>query len=63
MLIKNRIVFIIVLVFNCLIFNYAISAEELDISASEITIKNEEKLLIAEGSVVIIDSGFCGPLN
>ena len=56
MLIKNRIIFIIVLVFNCLIFNYAISAEELDISASEITIKNEEKLLIAEGSVVIIDS-------
>ena len=55
MLIKNKTVFLI-LIFGLLALNAKSFAEELDISASEITIENESKIVLAEGSVVIIDS-------
>jgi len=56
MLIKNKIIFIIILILNCFLFNFNIFAEELDITASEITFEKDEQMMIAEGSVVIIDS-------
>ena len=56
MLIKNKIIFIITLILNCFLFNFNVFAEELDITASEITFQKDEQIMIAEGSVIIIDS-------
>ena len=56
MSIKNKIIFFFILIINCLILNFSVIAEELDISASEITIDKEKQFVTAKGSVVIIDS-------
>ena len=53
---KNKIIFLIILFCNCFIFSLKIGAEELDISALEITFHKDQELLIAEGSVIIVDS-------
>ena len=55
MLIKNKIVFFIILILVSLSFSFNSNAEELDISAEEIIVENNGKLVIAKGSVVIID--------
>ena len=55
MLIKNKIVFFIILILVSLSFSFDSNAEELDISAEEIIVENNGKLVIAKGSVVIID--------
>ena len=56
MLIKNKIVFIITLILNCFLFDFTVFAEELDITASEIIFEKDEQMMVAEGSVIIIDS-------
>ena len=56
MLIKNKIVFIITLILNCFLFDFIVFAEELDITASEIIFEKDEQMMVAEGSVIIIDS-------
>ena len=56
MSIKNKIIFFFILIINCLILNFSVIAEELDITASEITIDKEKQFVTAKGSVVIIDS-------
>jgi len=53
---KNKKILLIVFLINCLLSSFAIKAEELDITASELTFLNEGKLVIAEGDVTIIDS-------
>jgi len=53
---KNKKILFIVLLINCLLSSFAIKAEELDITASELTFLNEGKLVIAEGDVTITDS-------
>ena len=58
MLIKNKIVFFIILILVSLSFSFNSNAEELDISAEEIIVENNGKLVIAKGSVVIIDEIF-----
>ena len=56
MLIKNKIFVIIILILNCFLFNFNIFAEELNITAGEITFEKDEEMMIAKGSVIIIDS-------
>jgi len=56
MSIKNKIKLLILLILNFLIFNYEVNAEELDVSASEIIYDKNENILIANKSVIIIDS-------
>ena len=56
MLIKNKIILSIISIFISLLCAFYVAAEELDISASEVIFEKDKKLMIATGSVIIIDS-------
>ena len=55
MQIKNNIIRITIFVLNLFVFSTTTYAEELNISAKDITIKKETKTVIARGSVKIVD--------
>ena len=54
MSIKNKIVFLVILI--CILFNTNTIAEELDISASEVIIDKDNEFIVATGSVVVTDT-------
>ena len=56
MQIKNRKNISIILFLSLFVFNLNLSAEEFDITAKEILIDNENKILVGKGSVQAIDS-------
>jgi len=56
MLIKNRKKFIIICLLSLFLFNLNLSADEFDISAKEVTIDNENQILVGKGSVLAQDS-------
>ena len=56
MQIKNRKSFLFSFFLSFFIFNLNLNAEEFDISAKEILIDKENKIIIGKGSVVAIDS-------
>ena len=56
MQIKNRKKLIIICLLSLFLFNLNLSAEEFDISAKEVTIDNENQILVGKGSVLAQDS-------
>jgi len=56
MQIKNRKKLIIICLLSLFIFNLNLSAEEFNISAKEVTLDNENKILVGKGSVLAKDS-------
>ena len=56
MQIKNRKKLIIICLLSLFLFNLNLSAEEFDISAKEISIDNENQILVGKGSVLAQDS-------
>ena len=56
MQIKNRKKLTIICVLSLFLFNLNLSADEFDISAKEVTIDNQNQILVGKGSVLAQDS-------